>query len=64
MEVRFETGSQFNGSVFVENHVDDPECKVFSNFTPNNVGDSRTVTIRLKFKSCGLKRERSVGIIS
>uniref|UniRef100_A0A915E4D9 ZP domain-containing protein n=1 Tax=Ditylenchus dipsaci TaxID=166011 RepID=A0A915E4D9_9BILA len=53
IEVRFDTRNTFKGLVFVQGHLDEPECR--SAPTDNTGLGSRNAQIRLNFKNCGLQ---------
>lgn len=58
IEVRFDTRNPFRGIVFVEDHLEDPECR--SAPIEDKAVGARNASIRLNFKNCGLEKRRSV----
>ncbi|KAI1732530.1 cuticlin-1 [Ditylenchus destructor] len=60
IEVRFDTRNTFKGLVFVQNHLDEPECRS-APIDDSGLG-ARNAQINLNFKDCGLERKRSVSI--
>lgn len=57
IEVRFDTRNTFKGLVFVQNHLDEPECRS-APIDDSGLG-ARNAQIKLNFKDCGLERKRS-----
>ncbi|KAK0397708.1 hypothetical protein QR680_002231 [Steinernema hermaphroditum] len=57
IEVRFDTRNIFRGTVFVEDHLADPECR--SAPVENIDSSARNASLRIGFKGCGVERRRS-----
>ncbi|TMS37264.1 hypothetical protein L596_004236 [Steinernema carpocapsae] len=58
IEVRFDTRNTFKGTVFVEDHLADPECR--SAPVENIDSSARNASLKIGFKGCGVERRRSV----
>ncbi|VDN60508.1 unnamed protein product [Dracunculus medinensis] len=56
-QVRFDTRNVFNGLVFVEDHLSDPECRSSTVKGLNKNGCN--ASLKLGFRGCGIERRRS-----
>ncbi|CAI5454333.1 unnamed protein product [Caenorhabditis angaria] len=57
-EVKFETRTQFHGIAFVQNHLDNPDCRSFVQRDNNNIG--KNSSLRLSFDQCAIDKRLSV----
>ena len=56
---RFDTRNTFRGIVFVEGHLEEPQCRS-SPVLDDTASSTRNAQIRLAFRSCGINQTRHV----
>ena len=56
---RFDTRNTFRGIVFVEGHLEEPQCRS-SPVLDDTASGTRNAQIRLDFRSCGINQTRHV----
>ncbi|EFO89855.1 hypothetical protein CRE_07389 [Caenorhabditis remanei] len=57
-EVKFDTRTTFHGIAFVQNHLDNPDCRTFARKDES----AKNSSLRLTFDQCAIEKRHSVSV--